>query len=269
MTSVFAPARRRRACRRHLLALRLSGAARGPGRPADRPDPGDPRRPPRRRSGAVQHRRRGGDLPRRARVAAHDARRRARAGRGGRGQRDREGRARDDSLRAAPRHAAARRAAGDPDQRATRGRAARRRVPRAHVVPALPKVRPIAPPADGGVGAAARDQHHPDLRHHHADHRPQGRARGHGGAGQPADRAGPPKARLPVDISRSGSASVYGESWSTARAATTPVFVARGIGVYPEIASRHSAFCLSPEQAAAMRGPVRVELRDPMRAAAR
>ena len=40
--------------------------------------------------------------------------------------------------------------------------------------------------------------------------------------------------------------------------------MARGLGVYPEIDSRHTAFGVSPEQAAAMRGPVRVELREPL-----
>ena len=44
--------------------------------------------------------------------------------------------------------------------------------------------------------------------------------------------------------------------------ADEPAFVARGIGVYPEIDSRHSSFSLLPEQAEAMRGPARVEFRE-------
>ena len=67
-----------------------------------------------------------------------------------------------------------------------------------------------------------------------------------------------------VDIARSGQASLYGDLLVYARGSDEPVFLARGLGVYPEIDSRHSAFIVSPEQAAAMRGPVRVELREPV-----
>jgi hypothetical protein len=67
-----------------------------------------------------------------------------------------------------------------------------------------------------------------------------------------------------VDISRAGTASVYGDLLVYAQGQDEPVFVARGLGVYPEIETRHSAFELSPEQAAAMRGPVKVEFRQPL-----
>jgi hypothetical protein len=67
-----------------------------------------------------------------------------------------------------------------------------------------------------------------------------------------------------VDISRSGQASLYGDLLVYPQGADDPAFVARGLGVYPEIESRHSAFAVSPEQAAMMRGPVRVELREPV-----
>jgi hypothetical protein len=67
-----------------------------------------------------------------------------------------------------------------------------------------------------------------------------------------------------VDIARQGSASVYGDLLVYRQGGGgEPLFMARGIGVYPEIRSRHTRFVLSPEQAAAMRGPVRVELREP------
>ncbi|KRA81546.1 hypothetical protein [Altererythrobacter sp. Root672] len=66
-----------------------------------------------------------------------------------------------------------------------------------------------------------------------------------------------------VDISRSGAASVYGDLLVYG-AGSEPVFVARGLGVYPEIGSRHTTLPISPDQAAAMRGPVRVELRQPL-----
>ena len=67
-----------------------------------------------------------------------------------------------------------------------------------------------------------------------------------------------------VDISRSGEASLYGDLLVYPQGSNDPAFVARGLGVYPEIESRHSAFEVSPEQAAALRGPVRVELRGPV-----
>lgn len=67
-----------------------------------------------------------------------------------------------------------------------------------------------------------------------------------------------------VDISRAGSASIYGDLLVYRQGNDEPVFVARGIGVYPEISSRHSIFALSQAQAEAMRGPVRVELREPL-----
>lgn len=67
-----------------------------------------------------------------------------------------------------------------------------------------------------------------------------------------------------VDISRSGSASVYGDLLVYPQGRNEPVFVARGLGVYPEITNRQSSFGISAEQAAAMRGPVRVELREPL-----
>ena len=66
------------------------------------------------------------------------------------------------------------------------------------------------------------------------------------------------------DIARSGEASLYGDLLVYPQGADDPAFVARGLGVYPEIESRHSTFMVSPEQAAAMRGPVRVELREPV-----
>lgn len=71
-------------------------------------------------------------------------------------------------------------------------------------------------------------------------------------------------AALKVDITRSGAASVYGDLLVYRQGDAEPAFVARGIGVYPEIDNRHSAFILSPDQATALRGPVRIELRNPI-----
>jgi len=70
--------------------------------------------------------------------------------------------------------------------------------------------------------------------------------------------------KFSVDIARSGEASVYGDLLVYPQGSNEPAFVARGLGVYPEIDNRHSVFEVSPEQAAAMRGPVRVELREPV-----
>jgi hypothetical protein len=65
-----------------------------------------------------------------------------------------------------------------------------------------------------------------------------------------------------VDMTRAGSESIYGDLFVYRQGAKEPAFIARGIGVYPEITTRHAAFSVSPEQAAAMRGPARVEFRE-------
>jgi len=64
-----------------------------------------------------------------------------------------------------------------------------------------------------------------------------------------------------VDMTRSGKESIYGDLLVYRQGAKDPAFIARGIGVYPEIATRHAAFSISPEQAAAMKGAVKVEFR--------
>ena len=65
-----------------------------------------------------------------------------------------------------------------------------------------------------------------------------------------------------IDMVRSGTSSLYGDILVFARGASEPAFIARGIGVYPEIGQRHSTFGLTPEQSAALKGPVRVEYRE-------
>ena len=69
-----------------------------------------------------------------------------------------------------------------------------------------------------------------------------------------------------IDIARSGTASIYGDLLVYPRGASQPVFALRGIGVYPEIEARHSRFDIPGDQAAAMRGPVRIELRESLEA---
>jgi hypothetical protein len=63
-------------------------------------------------------------------------------------------------------------------------------------------------------------------------------------------------------MTRSGTESVYGDLFVYPRGAKDPVFVARGIGVYPEIATRHAAFVITPQQEAALKGPVHIEFRE-------
>ncbi|WP_305097573.1 molecular chaperone [Croceibacterium aestuarii] len=65
-----------------------------------------------------------------------------------------------------------------------------------------------------------------------------------------------------VDMERSGTSSIYGDLLVYPQGASEPVFVARGLGVYPEISERHTAFAITPEQSAALKGPVRIEFRD-------
>ena len=65
-----------------------------------------------------------------------------------------------------------------------------------------------------------------------------------------------------LDMTRSGNESIYGDLLVYPQGAKDPAFVARGIGVYPEIGTRHAVFSVSPEQAAAMKGRARVEFRE-------
>jgi hypothetical protein len=73
---------------------------------------------------------------------------------------------------------------------------------------------------------------------------------------------GPKGDMFALDMTRAGSESVYGDLFVYPQGAKEPAFIARGIGVYPEIATRHAAFSLSPEQAEAMKGPAKVEFRE-------
>jgi len=67
-----------------------------------------------------------------------------------------------------------------------------------------------------------------------------------------------------VDITRAGEASLYGDLLVYRQGDAEPTAIARGIGVYAEVDRRKAGIALSPEQAAALRGPVRVELREPI-----
>lgn len=57
-----------------------------------------------------------------------------------------------------------------------------------------------------------------------------------------------------VDITRTGNRSVYGEIIVSVPGETTPIIVARGVGVYTELNLRTLTLSITPEQAAALRG---------------
>ena len=127
---------------------------------------------------------------------------------------------------------------------------------------AIPKVQPLAPE---DAGAAAGGGFAINLVPIYGITMPiivrKGALEVTAGLANPRLEQGPEGPAFVVDITRAGGASVYGDLLVYRQGSDEPAFVARGIGVYPEIAARHSAFGLSAEQAAALRGPVRVELR--------
>lgn len=67
---------------------------------------------------------------------------------------------------------------------------------------------------------------------------------------------------LKLDIARSGARSVYGEIRVLAPGNREPVFIARGIAVYAELASREVKLPMSAEQAAKLKGPLKIEYRE-------
>lgn len=66
---------------------------------------------------------------------------------------------------------------------------------------------------------------------------------------------------LTLDLARTGARSVYGEI-SVKSARGEALFHIRGIAVYPELDRRSARFQLTPEQAAKLKGPVRIEYRE-------
>ena len=67
---------------------------------------------------------------------------------------------------------------------------------------------------------------------------------------------------LQIALSRSGGSSTYGELRVTRPGSADPVFLARGIAIYTELAERTVQFDLTPEQAAALKGRLRFEYRE-------
>ncbi len=67
---------------------------------------------------------------------------------------------------------------------------------------------------------------------------------------------------LRLAMTRTGNRSIYGEIKVTARGGGEPIFLARGLAIYRELASRTLQLPLSPEQVARMKGPVHIEYRE-------
>ena len=68
---------------------------------------------------------------------------------------------------------------------------------------------------------------------------------------------------LDMMLTRSGARSVYGEIQVLKRGLREPAYLARGIAIYPELTARSLSLPLSPEQATLLKGPVRIEYREP------
>ena len=63
---------------------------------------------------------------------------------------------------------------------------------------------------------------------------------------------------LAFDLARQGNKSVYGEIRVTRQGESEPAMVAKGIAVYPELETRKVFLPLAPEQAASLKGPVKI-----------
>lgn len=73
--------------------------------------------------------------------------------------------------------------------------------------------------------------------------------------------AGPQGSYLELDMTRTGQRSVYGELIGKNAKGET-IFTLKGIAIYPEVGRRVARVPLSPEQAARMNGPIRIEYRE-------
>lgn len=68
--------------------------------------------------------------------------------------------------------------------------------------------------------------------------------------------------QLVMDLQRGGESSTYGELRVMKPGQGDPVFLVRGVAVYSELEKRELRLMLTPEQAAAMTGPLRFEYRE-------
>ncbi|MGD9663611.1 MAG: molecular chaperone [Novosphingobium sp.] len=90
----------------------------------------------------------------------------------------------------------------------------------------------------------------------------KGRVEAVAGIDSPRIRQTAQGSELEVHLSRTGMASTYGELRVIAPGKSDPVFLARGIAIYPELEGRKLTFSLTPEQAVALHGPVTIEYRE-------
>jgi hypothetical protein len=131
---------------------------------------------------------------------------------------------------------------------------------------AVPRATPVAPPA--AEGAAKTDGFAIDLRPIYGITMPiiirKGALQVTTALANPHLETKGGASDFVIDIARTGTASTYGDLIVFKRGGKDPVFLARGVGVYPEIAARHLALTVSPQQASAMKGPVHVEFREPV-----
>ena len=73
------------------------------------------------------------------------------------------------------------------------------------------------------------------------------------------------RATLVFDLTHTGPRSVFGELIAHPRSGP-PMLLMRGIAIYPEVAQRRVDVALSSEQLTKLRGPVRLEYREPSEA---
>ena len=66
---------------------------------------------------------------------------------------------------------------------------------------------------------------------------------------------------LHLNLSRLGESSTYGELRVIPQGSSKPIYMVRGVAIYSELQNRSLNLPLSPEQAAAMKGPMRFEYR--------
>lgn len=79
---------------------------------------------------------------------------------------------------------------------------------------------------------------------------------------QPSVVSGPKGPELHVGIQREGESSTYGELRVMKRGSSEPIYAVRGLAIYAEVNERKVRLPLTPEQAAAMKGPLRFEYRE-------
>lgn len=72
--------------------------------------------------------------------------------------------------------------------------------------------------------------------------------------------------QLHLDLGRIGARSIYGEVRVIAPGRRDPIMLVRGIAIYPEVSARKLVLPVATEQLPLLRGPVRIEYREPAEA---